>query len=148
MTIRQISVFIGNRAGSLAKIVRTVGDAGINICALYVSDTLDYGILRMVVDDTPREVIQGRFDRLAALVAELAWKANQVDLGGISEVLVEGPSKRDAAVLVGHSAKNQTVHLRAPEGVEPLSLVGELCDVRVREARTWYLRGEMVGDPR
>jgi tRNA-2-methylthio-N6-dimethylallyladenosine synthase len=87
-----------------------------------------------VVDPTPHEVIQARFDRLANLVAELAHDANQRDLGTTVEVLVEGPSKRDGAVLVGHSRKNQTVHFRAPEGIDARQLVGSMCDVHVDEA--------------
>jgi len=63
-------------------------------------------------------------------------------------VLVEGPSKRDADILVGHSPKNKTVHFEIPEGYKAQDLVGKLVDVRVEEARTWYLRGPMVGDPR
>ncbi len=101
-----------------------------------------------IVDPTPHVVIQNRFDRLAALVAELAHDANQADLDGISEILVEGPSKRDPMVLVGHSRKNQTVHFRAPEHLDPQTLVGTICDIHVREARTWYLAGELVGTPR
>ena len=101
-----------------------------------------------VVDPTPHEVIQARFDRLANLVAELAHDANQRDLGATVEVLVEGPSKRDGAVLVGHSRKNQTVHFRAPEGTDASQLVGSMCDVHVDEARTWYLAGTLVGEPR
>lgn len=99
-------------------------------------------------DPTPREVIQERFDRLAELVARQAFDANQVELGRTVEALVEGVSKRDGDVLVGHSPKNKTVHFRAPEGIEPDSLVGKLVDVKVEEARTWYLRGPMVGEPR
>ena len=101
-----------------------------------------------IVDDTPHEVIQGRFERLAELVAELAHEANQKDLGGLAEVLVEGTSKRDQQVLVGHSAKNQTVHFAAPAGVDAASLVGSIVDIRVEEARTWYLRGTVEGQPR
>lgn len=101
-----------------------------------------------IVDPTPHDVIQHRFDRLANLVANLAHDANQADLDTQVEVLVEGPSKRDDAVLVGHSRKNQTVHFRAPQAVDPESLVGKLCDVQVSEARTWYLSGTLVGEPR
>ena len=99
-------------------------------------------------DSTPHEVIQARFERLAELVATLAHEANQRDLGMMSEVLVEGPSKRDERVLVGHSKKNQTVHFDLPEGMAAQELVGKLVDVQVDEARTWYLRGTAVGDPR
>ena len=99
-------------------------------------------------DDTPREVIQDRFDRLAALVADQAHEANQADLGGLVGVLVEGVSKRDGDVLVGHSEKNQTVHFLLPEGGSVDDYVGSIVDVRVEEARTWYLRGSVEGEPR
>lgn len=101
-----------------------------------------------VDDPTPREVIQERFDRLAELVATLAHDANQEELGRTVEVLVEGPSKRNDDILVGHSRKNKTVHFPLPEGASAEGLVGKLVDVRVDEARTWYLRGPMVGDAR
>ena len=101
-----------------------------------------------MVDDTPHEVIQERFDRLAQLVAQQAHDYNQHDFGQLVEVLVEGSSKRDANVLVGHSAKNQTVHFDVPEGWAPEELVGMFVNVRVDEARTWYLRGSVEGDPR
>ena len=101
-----------------------------------------------LVDPTPRDVIQNRFDRLASLVAELAHEANQRDLQTISEVLVEGSSKRDEKVLVGHSKKNQTVHFGIPDGASVSELVGKIVDVHVDEARTWYLSGTMIGEPR
>ncbi len=101
-----------------------------------------------IADDTPREVIQGRFDRLAELVALQAHDANQVDLGHDVSVLVEGPSKRDDTIMVGHSEKMRTVHFSLPEGYAADDLIGKLCDVHVEEARTWYLRGQVVGDPR
>jgi tRNA-2-methylthio-N6-dimethylallyladenosine synthase len=101
-----------------------------------------------IVDPTPREVIQERFDRLASLVARLAHDFNQSDLGTNVEVLVEGTSKRSGSVLVGHSPKNQTVHFDLPDGMLAQELVGKLVDVSVDNARTWYLSGGMVGSPR
>ena len=101
-----------------------------------------------IPDDTPREVIQERFDRLADQVAKQAHEANQDDLGRVVEVLVEGPSKRDENVLVGHSEKNRTVHFPVPPGLSEHEVVGRIARVRVEEARTWYLRGEMEGAPR
>jgi tRNA-2-methylthio-N6-dimethylallyladenosine synthase len=101
-----------------------------------------------IQDDTPHEVIQARFERLAELVASLAHDANQQDLGSVVEVLVEGVSKRSDDVMVGHSEKNQTVHFGVPEGLGADQLIGKLMDVRVEEARTWYLSGSVVGEPR
>lgn len=101
-----------------------------------------------IKDDTPHEVIQARFERLAELVATLAHDANQGDLGAVVEVLVEGVSKRSDSVMVGHSKKNQTVHFGVPEGLCADKLVGRLVDVRVEEARTWYLSGSVVSEAR
>ena len=61
------------------------------------------------------------------------------------DVLVEGASKRDEAIMAGKSPKNQTVHARLPEGVSASDLAGRIVQVRVDEARTWYLSGEVVG---
>ncbi len=99
-------------------------------------------------DDTSHEVIQNRFERLADLVANLAHDANAKDLGKVVEVLVEGASKRDANVLVGHSQKNQTVHFVLPEGMRTSDLVGHMVDVKVESTRTWYVSGCMQGDAR
>lgn len=99
-----------------------------------------------MVDDTPHEVIQERFERLAGQVAQQAHDANQEDLGQLVEVLVEGPSKRDASVMVGHSEKNRTVHFTLPEGISVEQATGSIASVRVDEARTWYLRGAVEGE--
>jgi tRNA-2-methylthio-N6-dimethylallyladenosine synthase len=99
-------------------------------------------------DVSSREQISKRFDRLKNLVEDLSFESNQRDLGTTAEVLVEGRSKRDKDVMVGHSRKNQTLHFPVPNGVEADALVGHLLDVKVREARSWYLRGVVDGDPR
>lgn len=51
MLAKQISVFLENKAGRLLEATRTLGEAGVNIRALLVADTEDYGVLRMIVDD-------------------------------------------------------------------------------------------------
>ena len=50
MRVKQISVFIENRSGRLRELTRVLGDSGINIRALSLADTSDYGILRLIVD--------------------------------------------------------------------------------------------------
>jgi hypothetical protein len=49
-SVRQLSVFIANEAGRVSEVTGLLGDAGINIRGFSVSDTADYGILRLVVD--------------------------------------------------------------------------------------------------
>ena len=94
-----------------------------------------------------REEIQDRFDRLVEVVQRGAYDANQVDKGKVVKVLVEGLSKRDETKLSGRSEKNQTVHFDCPADIEPEQMVGRIVEVRVDLARTWYLSGELVGQP-
>ena len=54
MAITQLSVFLENRPGQLAAAVRTISEAGVNIRALSLADTKDFGLLRLIVDDVPK----------------------------------------------------------------------------------------------
>ena len=54
MTIRQLSVFMENKPGNLNDILLVLAQNNINIAALTVADTSDYGILRLLVSD-PRK---------------------------------------------------------------------------------------------
>ena len=51
MLIKQISVFVENRPGRLFEITGVLRDAGVDIRALTIADTTDFGILRLIVDD-------------------------------------------------------------------------------------------------
>jgi hypothetical protein len=50
MTAIQISVFLENKSGRLAEVTKALADAGINIRALSLVETIDYGVLRLIVD--------------------------------------------------------------------------------------------------
>ena len=97
-----------------------------------------------MADDTPREVVQDRFDRLVDLVQRQAFELNQPEAGRDVEILIEGASKRNPLLVSGRSPKNQTVHAPVPEGWTGSSLAGKLATVHVDEARTWYLSGTIV----
>ena len=56
MKVKQLSIFMENRASRLAEVVRLLGQAKINIRALSLADTSDFGILRLIVNDTDRAV--------------------------------------------------------------------------------------------
>ena len=126
-----------------------VREAGFSSAYTFIYSRREGTPAAKIPDDTPREVIQGRFDRLAELVAAQAFDYNQKSKGELVAALVEGTSKSDAKILVGHSEKNQTVHFPLPKGASSAeSLIGSIVDVRVEEARTWYLRGSVEGEPR
>lgn len=56
MKLRQISVFLENRTGRLAQVARVLGEAEVNIRAMSVADTSDFGIMRLLVDKTDTAV--------------------------------------------------------------------------------------------
>ncbi len=50
MQIKQISIFLENNAGRLAEVTAVIAKAGVNIRAISIADTADFGILRVIVD--------------------------------------------------------------------------------------------------
>jgi hypothetical protein len=54
MKVEQISIFLENKSGRLADVASVLAQAGINIRALSLADTTDFGILRLIVNDTEK----------------------------------------------------------------------------------------------
>jgi len=54
MAIQQISVFVENKQGKLVETIKTIADNGINIRAMSIADTKDFGILRMITSDNAK----------------------------------------------------------------------------------------------
>ncbi len=87
MRVEQLAVFLENRSGRLAEITRILAEKGINIRALSVADTADFGILRLIVDkvDAAKEALKengftvGKTNVLAVEVPDQA--------GGLAGVL-------------------------------------------------------------
>jgi hypothetical protein len=50
MQIKQISIFLENNAGRLAEVTKVIAKAGVNIRAISIADTADFGILRIIAD--------------------------------------------------------------------------------------------------
>jgi hypothetical protein len=61
VNVKQLSVFIENKAGRVSEVTDVLGEAGVNIRGFSVSDTADYGIVRLIVDDPEHghEVLSG-----------------------------------------------------------------------------------------
>ena len=61
MSIRQISIFVENQTGLLSEVTTLLADHGVNLRALSIADTSEFGILRIIVEDV---------DSAAALLRE------------------------------------------------------------------------------
>ncbi|HET7629136.1 MAG TPA: tRNA (N6-isopentenyl adenosine(37)-C2)-methylthiotransferase MiaB [Bacillales bacterium] len=90
-------------------------------------------------DDVPMDVKKERLQRLNALVNELSAKSSKRYEGKTVEVLVEGESKKNPDVLSGHTRTNKVVNFRG----DP-SLIGEIVPVKIKQAKTWSLDGELA----
>src|SRR5579875_1710428 len=90
-------------------------------------------------DNVPMEVKKSRLQRLNDLVNELSAKALKQYEGQIVEVLVDGESKNNPDVLAGYTTKNKLVNFTGPK-----SAIGKIVKVKITEAKTWSLNGEMV----
>ena len=56
MGIKQISVFLENTTGRLSEVTKTLANANINLRAISIADTADFGILRLIVDKNDKAV--------------------------------------------------------------------------------------------
>jgi len=87
----------------------------------------------------PADVVAERMTRLTALVEEHALASSESQLDTVQELLVEGPSKRDASVWSGRTRRNELVHF-AGDGVGP----GGFARVRITKAAPFWLAGDLV----
>lgn len=90
-------------------------------------------------DDTPPEVKLERLQRLQAQINQQARKISLGMVGSIQRVLLEGVSKKNAGEFFGRTDNNRVVNLAS----DP-ALVGSFINVRITEARSHTLRGEIV----
>jgi hypothetical protein len=87
MMVKQISVFIENKKGRLYKLTKALGDEGIDLIALSIADTTNFGILRCIVND-PEKALK--------VLKEAGFTANTTEVlavevpdipGGLASVL-------------------------------------------------------------
>ena len=131
MKVDQISVFLENKSGRLADVTRVLAQNRINIRALCIADTIDYGLLRLIVNDPDktREVLHKEgftVTQTPVLALEIPDRP-----GGLAEVIAVLAAK-DINVeyiyaFVGRSGENAVVIFRVEridEAIEALEKGG------------------------
>ena len=87
MTIKQVSVFLENVSGRLAEVTRILSEGGINLRAITIADTADFGILRIVSNDP---------DKTLSILEQKGFTARETDVlavevddapGGLAKVM-------------------------------------------------------------
>ena len=54
MAIQQVSVFVQNKPGALSAICKLLAESGVDMRAMFISDTKEFSILRLIADDTEK----------------------------------------------------------------------------------------------
>ena len=129
MFIKQLSVFIENKKGALAEFARILGENNIDILAVTIADTTEFGILRAIVSDSEKakESLEQAFyavnitDVVAVTIADVP--------GGLVEVL-DTLAKKDVDVeylysFVRHIGEMAVVILRVNKPKEAVELLNE-----------------------
>lgn len=86
-TIDQLSIFVENKAGSLVRITRILAEAQVDIRAMSLADTADFGILRLIVDRTQAAVDALRGSGCIVSVNEVIAVLIPDTPGGLSTIL-------------------------------------------------------------
>jgi hypothetical protein len=83
----QLSIFLENAKGRLAQVLNTLAELGVNIKALSLADTKDYGVLRIIVDNPESVAIQLKEHNFVVKLTPV-WVLQVLDQpGGLAEVL-------------------------------------------------------------
>jgi tRNA-2-methylthio-N6-dimethylallyladenosine synthase len=92
-----------------------------------------------LADDTPAELKLARLQALQAALNANVARISESMVGSVQRVLVEGPSRRDPAELMGRTENNRIVNFAGAE-----RLVGRMVDLLVTQALPHSLRGEVL----
>jgi hypothetical protein len=129
MRAEQISVFLENKAGRLAEVTGILSDAKVNIRALALADTSDFGVLRLIVDNNEKAVealknrgfTVGRTDVLAVEVEDRPGGLHNIlDMLNEAEINVEY-----MYAFVQHSGKNAVMIFRIDNIDEAVKVLEE-----------------------
>lgn len=129
MTISQLSIFAENKPGTIYEITRTIADAGVDIRALSVADTQDFGILRLIVSDIEKARQALNEDNCVVSVTQVIGVAVPDKPGGLADVL---KILKDADINVEYvyafitiSGKNACVVLRVGDNEKAVEILKE-----------------------
>ena len=92
MAIQQISVFLENRAGQLSEITKVLAQSGIDLRAIHIAETADYGVLRIITtrpQDAASILLEHGFVLSMTPVLALAVPDQPGGLAGVLEILAD-----------------------------------------------------------
>lgn len=83
----QLSVFIGNQSGRFHEVARVLAENGVNILSFSLADTADYGILRMICDNTEKGLEALRANSITARLTDVLLVPIEPQIGSLTLML-------------------------------------------------------------
>jgi len=125
--VNQLSVFIENKSGRLADVTNTLAEASINIRALSIADTIDYGLLRLIVNDptgAKRALTEAGFTVALTEVLAIEIPDRPGGLAGIIGIFADtGVNIEYMYAFVGTSGENAIVIFRIEKVDEAIPIL-------------------------
>ncbi len=116
MTAVQISVFLENKSGRLAEVTHALASAGVNIRALSLAETIDYGVLRLIVDkpgDAKKALSDAGFTVTETEVIAVAMSDRPGGLAGVVDMIAQSDLNIEYLyAFVGQRGENAIVIFR------------------------------------
>jgi tRNA-2-methylthio-N6-dimethylallyladenosine synthase len=131
--------FPGETEEDFGKTLRLVEDIGFDASFSFVYSKRPGTPAADLVDDTAAELKLARLQALQAALNANVARISESMVGSVQRVLVEGPSRRDPAELMGRTENNRIVNFAGAE-----RLVGRMVDLLVTQALPHSLRGEVL----
>jgi len=138
LTTDLIVGFPGETEGDFRETIEVVEEVGFDGAFTFVFSPRSGTEAAEMDDQISEETKRERIEQLIDVVQRSAGARNALRVGGVEEVLVEGPSRTDPSVLRGRTRRNTTVNFT---GATP---PGELVSVRIDGSTSTTLRGEQV----
>ena len=131
--------FPGETGDDHAKTMKLIEEVGFDASFSFVFSARPGTPAAALPDDTPKAEKLARLAELQAAIEANARRISGRRVGTVQRILVEGPSRKDAAELMGRTECNRIVNFAGPA-----RLVGRLVDVRISEAYPHSLRAEVL----
>ena len=142
--IAQVSVFLENKSGRLAELTRVLGDAGINMRALMVADTSEFGVVRIVCDRPHAAVSALEGAGFGASLTDVVAIEVPDRPGGLADVLdvlgSEGLNVEYAYCFIDPSGSAAVDIVRVEDSARAAAALRS-ADIVVREPETLYSLG-------
>ena len=131
--------FPGETEEDFGKMMKLIDDVGFDNSFSFIFSPRPGTPAANLHDDTPHEVKLRRLQHLQSVINDSITRISESRLNTVQRILVEGPSKRDAAELMGRTECNRVVNF-----VGQPELTNTLVDVKITETRTYSLRGDLL----